>query len=166
MTGFVKQINRSNGGLPKYPVLDAVRLEALGVAGDRHNNPLVHGGPEKAVLLIAAEFIEELAARGYPVVYGSLGENLTVSGMDPQSWRAGQRYSVGDEAIIEFTKLRQPCLNLDVYGPSIKAELYDSLCELGDYKSPRWARGGFYARVLKAGVMIAGAPVELLSDAA
>jgi len=166
MTGIVRQISRSNGGVPKYAISGAVKVEAQGVAGDRHNNPRIHGGPDKAVLLISAEFVEELSAKGYPVVYGSLGENLTVSGMDPQSWRSGQRYSVGDEVIVELTKLRQPCLNLDVYGPSIKAELYDSLCKSGDYTSPCWARGGFYARVLKPGLVIAGASITLLSDVA
>jgi MOSC domain-containing protein YiiM len=166
MAGVLKQISRSNGGVPKQAISGPVSVDASGVVGDRHNNPLVHGGPNKAVLLISAEFIEELAAKGYPVVYGSLGENLTISGLDPHSLRSGQRYSVGDEVIIELTKLRQPCLNLDVYGPSIKAELFDSQCESGDYRSPRWARGGFYARVLKPGFLIAGAPVVLLSDVA
>jgi len=166
MAGFVKQISRSGGGMPKYAVSGAVRLESLGIAGDRHNNPLIHGGAKKAVLLISAEFIEELASKGYPVVYGSLGENLTVSGMDPQSLRSGQLYSVGDGAIIELTTLRQPCVNLDVYGPSIKGELYDAQCRAGDYTSPRWGRGGFYARVIKPGIVTAGARVELLSDVA
>lgn len=166
MTPFVKQISRSNGGLPKYPISGPVRLESSGISGDRQRNTAIHGGPDKAVLLVSAELVDELSEKGYPVVYGSLGENLTVSGFDLQMWRAGQRYSIGDDAIIELTKLRQPCLNLDVFGAPIKQELYDAQCRAGDYTSPRWARGGFYARVLKPGLVIAGAPMELLSDIA
>ena len=54
----------------------------------------IHGGPKKAVLMASAEFIDALAARGFPVACGAIGENLTVSGLDPHMWRAGQRYRV------------------------------------------------------------------------
>src|SRR5579862_1967080 len=94
--GTLIQINRSNGGLPKRAVASSVLIGADGVEADRHRNMLVHGGPDKAVLMVAAEFIDALAARGFPVSYGALGENLTVAGFDPHLWRAGQRYRIGD----------------------------------------------------------------------
>ena len=53
MQGSVVQVNISNGGVPKYPVLQA-HLTPHGVEGDRHNNTQIHGGPRQAVLLIAA----------------------------------------------------------------------------------------------------------------
>jgi MOSC domain-containing protein YiiM len=153
------QISRSNGGMPKRAVEGPVTIGYEGVEGDWHRNPKYHGGPDKAILMIAAEVVADLAARGYPVYPGAMGENLTVAGLDPQNWRAGQRYRVGDDVVIELTSLRQPCLQLDVYGPAIKDEVYDASCNRGDATSSRWARGGFYARVIQTGVVTAGAPV-------
>lgn len=151
MQGILKQINRSNGGMPKRAIPQPVLVDVTGVEGDRHRNMRVHGGPKKAVLMIAAEVVDDLAARGFPVCYGALGENLTVSGMDPHAWRSGQRYRIGEDVIIELTTLREPCSNLDVYGPSIKTE---------------WSHGGIYARVIHPGLLVQGAPVTLESDLA
>jgi MOSC domain-containing protein YiiM len=164
--GVLKQINRSPGGLPKRAIQGPVMLSEASVEGDSWRSPLIHGGPEKAVLMASAEFVDTLAARGFPVFYGALGENLTVSGLDPHMWRTGQRYRVGPDAVIEFTTLRTPCLNLDIYGPQIKSELYDQRCHAGDITSPRWAHGGFYARVIRPGMIQAGDAVVLESDVA
>lgn len=166
MMGILKQINRSPGGLPKRAVAGPVMLSEVSVEGDQWRNLVVHGGPRKAVLMASAEYIDGLAERGYPVFYGAIGENLTVSGMDPHMWRAGQRYRVGRDAVIELTTLRGPCSNLDVYGPAIKAELYDARCKAGDVTSGRWGHGGFYARVMRPGVIQAGDAVILESDVA
>ncbi|MGD1072400.1 MAG: MOSC domain-containing protein [Bryobacteraceae bacterium] len=160
------QISRSNGGLPKRAIAQPVMMDAAGVEGDCHRDLRHHGGPDKAVLMIAAELIDALAARGFPVCYGALGENLTVSGLDPHFWRAGQRYRIGEDAVIELTELRTPCTNLHVYGPPIKAELYDAQCNAHDVNSPHWAHGGFYARVIRPGLLSVGAPVILQSDLA
>jgi MOSC domain-containing protein YiiM len=166
MRGILKQINRSNGGLPKRAVAVPVMLGFLGIEGDLHRNMKLHGGPDKAVLMIAAELIDALGAMGYPVVYGSLGENLTVASLDPHLWRQGQRYRVGEDAVVELTTLREPCAHLDAFGPSIKAEVYDARCKMGDVGSPKWANGGFYARVVRPGLLVPGAPVILQSDVA
>jgi MOSC domain-containing protein YiiM len=166
MTGILKRINRSNGGLPKLAIEGPVMLDSSGIEGDRHRNLAVHGGPEKAVLMIAAELIDVLAAEGFPLCYGALGENLTVTGFDPHMWRSGQRYRIGQDALIELTKLRTPCSNLHVYGLSLGARLYDSRCKAGDIASPHWAHGGFYGRVIRGGLIAAGAPVALESEAA
>lgn len=166
MTGILKQINRSPGGLPKRAVHGPVMLSEVSVEGDRCRNTVVHGGPKKAVLMASAEFIDELAERGFPVFYGAIGENLTVSGLDPHMWRSGQRYRIGQEAVIELTTLRTPCSNLDVYGPDIKSELYDAQCKAGNIASPRWAHGGFYAWVVRPSMIQAGDAVVLESDIA
>jgi MOSC domain-containing protein YiiM len=166
MQGFLKQISRSHGGLPKRAVAEPVMMDATGIEGDSQRDLRYHGGPNKAVLMIAAELVDALAARGFPICYGALGENLTVSGFDPHLWRAGQRYRIGEDAVIELTRLRSPCHNLDVYGISIKAELFDKQCKEDDLTSPHWAHGGFYARVVRPGLLSTGAPVILESDVA
>jgi MOSC domain-containing protein YiiM len=141
-----------------------VMIGSAGVEGDRQRDLRFHGGPDKAILMIATELIEDLKARGFPVCPGAMGENFTVSGLDPHRWRAGQRYRAGSDVVIELTTLRRPCLNLDVYGPEIKADLFDAACRRGDTESPKWAYGGFYARVIRTGILVAGAPVVLEFD--
>lgn len=149
MEGTILQINVSPGGLPKRPIPEG-ELTLEGVVGDSWAHPRIHGGPEKAVLLLNAETIDELAARGYPVFYGALGENLTTRGLDRRALRIGQQLRAG-EALIEITRIRVPCTSLDVYGEQLKKEIYDARVKAGDAESPRWGMSGFYARVLRPG---------------
>jgi len=160
--GRLLQINTSKGGLPKVPVAEPVQLSHVGVPGDMQRNLKYHGGPDKAVLMLASEVLDELRAKGFPVVAGSLGENLTVAGIDPKNWRSGQRWRVGD-AVIELTTLRQPCKHLYPYGTKIGKELWQKGAVPG---SEVWGFGGFYARVVQAGEIAEGAPVLLVSDVA
>jgi MOSC domain-containing protein YiiM len=125
-------------------------LTPLGLAGDACAHPAIHGGPMQAVLLITSESIDDLKARGYPVFYGALGENLTTRGLDRRQLRIGQQLRAGG-ALIEITKIRGPCASLDIYGPSIKQEIYDKQVKAGDPTSPRWGMSGFYARVVQSG---------------
>ena len=166
MNVFLTQISRSNGGIPKRAVTGPVALLPSGVEGDRQRNLRFHGGPDKAVLMIAAEVLEGLAMKGFKVAGGALGENLTVAGIDPRGWRAGQRWRLGEEPVIELTTLRVPCSHLHIYGLGVGRHLYDAACKAGDPSSPVWAFGGFYARVVRPGLLVEGAPVTLLSDSA
>ncbi|HWQ53263.1 MAG TPA: MOSC domain-containing protein [Bryobacteraceae bacterium] len=149
--GTVIQISVSPGGLPKRAVREAF-LGPLGFEGDGHAHPRIHGGPDKAVLVVTAETVDELAALGFPVYYGALGENLTVRGLDRQWFRSGQQYRVG-LSVIEFTTVRIPCRQLDVYGPSMQREIWDAQVAAGDPASPHWGMSGFYGRVLTPGMV-------------
>jgi MOSC domain-containing protein YiiM len=165
MTGRIIQINISPGGIPKRPVLQA-NLTPHGVEGDAWNHPNVHGGPRQAVLIIAAESIEELVARGYPLYPGALGENLTTRGLDRRQLRIGQRLRAGAAAILEITKLRVPCATIEVYGPMIGRDVYDKQVKAGDPTSPRWGLGGFYAAVVRPGAVQVNDPITIESTLA
>jgi MOSC domain-containing protein YiiM len=165
MQGVVLQVNTSPGGIPKWPV-PAASLTVFGLEGDAYAHPGIHGSPEQAVLIVCAETVERLIDRGYPLFYGGLGENLTTRGLDPRFLRSGQRYRIGTEAVIELTRVRRPCATLDVYGPSIESEIFDSAVKAGDTTSPRWALSGFYARVVQPGLIRAGDPIILLDELA
>ena len=164
MTGTIVQVSISRGGIPKRPVAEVV-LTHQGLEGDGHAHPEIHGGSQKAVLLMTAETIDELVALGYPVFYGAMGENLTTRGIDRRLLRAGQRYRAGS-AIIELTRIRVPCSSQDVYGPAIKDAVYDPRVGAGDITSPRWAMSGFYAAVVRSGVVRASDDIVLVSELA
>jgi MOSC domain-containing protein YiiM len=147
--GTIIQVNTSFGGLPKRPIALGV-IGPLGIEGDFHAHPQFHGGPRKAVLIIASEVVDELTARGFPLFYGALGENLTTRGLAIRDIRVGDEIRAGS-ALLEVTEPRGPCSQLDIYGPSLKRDLTDDQVRAGDYTSPRWGMSGFYARVLSPG---------------
>lgn len=160
MTGSVVQINISPGGIPKRPILEA-EVTIAGIRGDGWSHPDIHGGPNQALLLITAEGIDELVALGYPLFAGALGENLTTMGLDRRRLRMGQRYRAG-EVFLELTKRRAPCVTLNVYGPGIQRAIFDEQVKAGDPSSPRWGLSGFYARVLRGGIIRPNDPIALI----
>lgn len=162
MTGSIVQINISPGGIPKRPIAEA-EVTPQGIRGDSWAHPQIHGGPNKAVLLITSEGLDELIAQGYALYAGALGENLTTSGLDRRQIRLGQRYRVGD-VVLEISKMRVPCATLDVYGPSIKQAIYDEQVKAGDASSPRWGLAGFHARVLRGGLIRPKDIIELIDQ--
>ena len=162
MTGSILQINISPGGVPKRAIAEAT-VSPAGIVGDSWAHPDIHGGPRQALLLIAAESIEELIALGFPLFFGALGENLTTHGLDRRQMRFGQRYRIGD-VLIELTKMRGPCSTLDVYGPGIHRALYDAQVKAGDASSPRWGLSGFYATVVRGGVIRPGDRIALVDQ--
>lgn len=162
MTGSIVQISISPGGIPKRAIAEGV-VTPIGIRGDSWAHPEIHGGPNQALLLITSEGIEELVAQGYPLFSGALGENLTIHGLDRREMRLGQRYRAG-EVLLELTKMRSPCITLDVYGPSIKQAIYDARVKAGDPSSPRWGSAGFYARVLRGGSLRSNDIISLVDQ--
>ena len=159
----VLQINISPGGVPKRPIPDGV-VTPLGIAGDEHAHPQVHGGPRKAILLITSEGIGELKEQGFPLYHGALGENLTTRGLDRRAVRVGQRYRIGD-ILVEITKVRAPCETLNAY-PGIQKAIYDQEVKAGNPVSPLWGLSGFYASVLQTGTIHPGDPIQLVDETA
>jgi MOSC domain-containing protein YiiM len=149
--------------LPKFAVASSA-LSKLGLAGDGHRNTQVHGGPRQAVLIVTLEGIEELKAAGFQLYPGAMGENITSKGLDRRAFRPGQRYRVGSEVILEITKPRAPCSNLNVYSNHLGAAVYDAKVKKGDASSPHWGLGGFYASVVREGVLHPGDPILFLDQ--
>lgn len=106
--GRVVQVNVSPGGVPKLPV-DEAWVDRLGLAGDRHNEPTVHGGPYRAVCLYGMEAIERVRSEGHPIQAGGVGENLTTSGIEWSEQPAGTRVEIGDVLVLELTTPTAPC---------------------------------------------------------
>jgi len=164
MPASILQINVSPGGVPKLPISKG-EVTPLGLAGDGLNNPQIHGGPRKALLLVTSEGIEELKAAGFPLYNGALGENLTTQGLDRRGLRIGQRYRIG-QVLIEITKVRSPCDTLTPYGTGIQKAVYDKEVKANDPTSERWGLSGFYASVIHPGTIHPGDSITLIEESA
>ncbi len=94
-TGRIASINLSHGGVPKLPVEQAL-VRRIGIDGDSHNEPEpLHGGPLQAVLIYSTEAIARVAADGHGAFPGAYGENLTLEGLELDSFRAGDLLRIG-----------------------------------------------------------------------
>jgi len=164
MEGTIVQVNISPGGLPKREIAEGL-ITPLGLEGDRHAHPQIHGGPRKAILLIAAEVVDDLSDRGFPLFYGAMGENLTTRGIDVRDLRIGDRLRAGG-ATLEITQPRGPCTALDIYGTSLKGEIYDKQVKALDHTSPHWGMSGFYASVVQPGPVGPGDIIALVATLA
>ena len=113
---------------------DAVRLVAgFGVEGDAHRGPTVKHRSRVArdasvpnlrqIHLIHVELLDELAASGFDVAPGELGENLTTRGIPLLDLPTGARLRIGDEAVIELTGLRTPCVQIDRFQKGLLARV-------------------------------------------
>ena len=102
----------------------AIRLVAgHGVAGDAHAGATVKHRSRVAknpaepnlrqVHLIAAETLDALREHGFDVAPGAIGENITTRGIDLFALPEGARLSLGSNAVVEITGLRNPCVQLD-----------------------------------------------------
>ncbi|AVZ76810.1 MOSC domain-containing protein [Streptomyces lunaelactis] len=108
------------------PNRDSITLLAgLGVAGDVHAGVTVKHRSRVAqdptqpnlrqVHLIHQELFAELAEAGFEVAPGDLGENITTSGIDLLALPTGTVLRLGEEAVVEVTGLRNPCLQIDAF---------------------------------------------------
>ena len=145
--------------------IDEGYISPLGIEGDLHAHPEIHGGPRKAVLIIASEVVERLKQSGYPLFYGAMGENLTTRGLEIRDIRIGDQIRAGG-ALLEITQPRGPCSALDVYGESLRAEVYDRNVKERDHTSPRWGMSGFYASVVVPGLVRPGDAIMVVAKLA
>jgi MOSC domain-containing protein YiiM len=155
--GTIVQVSISSGGVPKLPVTEGLVTD-LGIAGDGHDNPEAHGGPERALCLFAMERIEAMAAEGHPIGAGSAGENVTVRGIEWDLVVPGARLRLGADVLVEITRYTTPCkTNARWFKGGDFNRMHQNLF-------PGFSRT--YARVLSGGVVRPGDPVELLPPAA
>lgn len=149
---YLYQINISDGGVPKRPVLEAVITKA-GVEGDRQQNLQVHGGPDRAVCLYSQDLIERLQDEGHLIEAGSSGENLTLAGLEWEKLRPGDRLQVGPEVQLEIMSYTTPC------DKNAQWFLDRDYKRVSQKKNPGWSR--LYTKVLREGVVRPGDEVVL-----
>lgn len=106
--GRVVQVNVSPGGVPKHPVTSA-HVGRFGLVGDAQAHRGVHGGPHRAVCLLAVEVIRRVAAEGHPIRPGSVGENLTTEGVELALLPPGTRLQFAGGLELEISAPANPC---------------------------------------------------------
>jgi MOSC domain-containing protein YiiM len=97
-----------------------------------------------------------LAAAGFEVEPGALGENITTRGLDLLALPLGTVLGLGYEALVAVTGLRNPCVQLDEYQAGLlKAVAYRD----GDGTLIR--KVGIMAVVLAGGIVSPDMPVTV-----
>lgn len=139
MTARIFHLAISDGGAPKLAIREGVVGE-VGLEGDRQKHTKIHGGPLRALCLYSLELIEKLQAEGHPIYPGSVGENVTISGLPWSTLATGTRLRLGDEVEVELTTEADPCKNI---GASFIDRQFKRLEAPGEM---RW-----YCKVLKGG---------------
>lgn len=146
MAATLVQVNVSNGGMPKLPVLLA-RVTAAGVEGDWQANRKYHGGPDRAICLYSEELYAWLRGQGVKVGNGDVGENFTTRGLDLQALANGDRLQVGGDegCVVEITKVRVPCFQLKKWDATLPQLIV--------------GRSGWMAKVVRGGTVRPGDPI-------
>ena len=155
--GVVASVNANSGGVPKPPV-DKADVGVLGLVGDGHHHPDIHGGPTAAVCLYPQEAVERVRADGHQAFPGSYGDNLTLLGVDWTRLRAGDRLELGEAdagVLLELTQYAAPCDTQERWFTGRR------IARISHKLHPDDAR--WYARVLREGPVAPGMPVRVLA---
>ena len=132
MNGVVIAVSaKARHGVDK-PNRDVVRLiVGEGVEGDAHCGTTVKHRSRwrrdptqpnrRQVHLLHAELHDELAAKGFALTPGLMGENITTRGVDLLGLPKGAIVRLGLDAVVEITGLRNPCYQLDELQPRLMA---------------------------------------------
>ncbi len=121
----------------KEPVRGRVAARGVNLDGDEQADRKVHGGPDKAVYAYAVEDYQWWATElGAPLEPGTMGENLTLTGVDVTGAVVGERWAIGS-AVFEVCQPRAPCAKLGL--------------RMGDARFPKLfaaaGRPGAYVRI-------------------
>ncbi|MFF5426564.1 MULTISPECIES: MOSC domain-containing protein [unclassified Streptomyces] len=149
------------------PNREAVTLLAgLGVEGDVHAGETVRHRSRVAqdptqpnlrqVHLIHAELFEEVAGAGFEVAPGDLGENITTRGVDLLALPTGTRLHLGEEAVVEVTGLRNPCVQIDRFRSGLLKQVLGR-----DENGEVVRKAGIMSVVLTGGEVRPGDPIRV-----
>jgi MOSC domain-containing protein YiiM len=108
------------------------------------------------VCLYAMEAIGHLRAEGHPIAPGSIGENVTVEGLDWSAVVPGCHLLLGETVLLQVTRYTSPCLNIT------RAFKDGDYARVSHTRHPGWSR--VYARVLATGSIRQGDAVRVLDE--
>ena len=161
-TARVISVSRDDEHRFTKPPRESITLVAgLGVEGDAHFGATVQhlsrvrrdpSQPNlRQVHLIHRELFDEVTAEIAP---GELGENVTTEGVDLLGLPRGTRLRLGDEAVVELTGLRNPCVQIDRFEPGLLKQVVGT-----DAEGATVRKAGVMAVVITGGVVRPGDPI-------
>lgn len=167
MSALVIAVSRSATHDFSKPSRESIRLLAgLGVEGDAHlgvtvkHRSRVARDPSQPNLrqihLIHAELHDELREAGFVVSAGQMGENVTTRGLDLLALPQGTLLHLGEQAIVEVTGLRNPCVQLDRFQPGLMAATLAH-----DAQGTLIRKAGIMGVVKSGGVVRVGDPIRV-----
>ena len=133
-SGSVAAVARSDRHGFSKTVIDGVHIiQNHGVEGDAHAGETVKHrsrvavDPEqpnlRQVHLIHCELFADLAADGFDIVPGELGENITTRGIDLLGLPRHTILCIGETVKLEVTGLRNPCRQIEAHAPGLLAKV-------------------------------------------
>jgi MOSC domain-containing protein YiiM len=121
---------------PMQLVPTATLITGVGLEGDKH----AVAASDRQVLLADREALDAVGVRP-----GTIKENLTVEGLNVMELPVGSRLHLGTSAVLEITKVCEPCFRMDEIREGLKQELE--------------GRRGMVSRVIQGGSIQVGDPI-------
>jgi MOSC domain-containing protein YiiM len=156
---------RESHRFSKTPRLWINLLAGLGVEGDAHAGNTVQHRSRVArdpmqpnlrqVHLLHTELLEELAARGFRVGPGDIGENILTSGVDLLNLPTDTILQIGGSS-LRITGLRNPCMQLDRFQPGLMAATLER-----DTNGNLIRKAGVMSVVMTGGEIRGGDPIAV-----
>lgn len=167
MRATVVAVHRSSThSFSKPTVAEIELLEGLGVRGDAHSGTTVkhrsrvRADPDqpnlRQVHLLPQELLDEIAAAGFTLNPGDLGENVLTRGIDLIDLPKGTRLRLGDDAEIEITGLRNPCAQIEQFQTGLLSQVVGK-----DEMGKIVRRAGVMSFVLAGGIVRPGDPITI-----
>jgi MOSC domain-containing protein YiiM len=123
---------------PMQLVSTATLITGIGMKGDKH----AEARSDRQLLLADKEALDAVG-----VTPGTIKENLTVEGLNVMGLPVGTRVRLGGNAVLEITKVCEPCFRMDEIRNGLRAELE--------------GRRGMVSRVVQGGTIHVGDPVTI-----
>jgi len=137
----------------KTAVDGPTHIDGVLVDGDAQANTVHHGGRDQAVYAYdRASYDWWERERDQRLPNGFFGENLTLAGVDVDGARIGETWRIGKDLELEVRAPRIPCAKLDW---RMQDTFTATFLQAG--------RPGAYLRIVTAGSVRAGDPVEVVS---
>lgn len=148
-------------GFSKQSVEVVKCIAGAGIEGDAHcgatvkHRSRVAANPDqpnlRQVHLLQAELLQELNAKGFEVLPGSLGENMTTTGIDLMGLPRGAVLQFEGGVRLMITGLRNPCSQIEAFRASLLKEVVNR-----DSQGNLVRRAGVMAVVETGGTLIRG----------
>ena len=161
MNSKIFQINKKPNiqgepGLPKVST-ETATVTKLGIQDDYNNFRSNKKGndPKMALMLLSYDIISQLNEEGWPVKSGDLGENIMIEGIHYSDFAPKNQYKIGNVE-IEISFVCDPCMTLQNLP-------YIGKKNINSFIKALMGRRGWYAKVLKAGIIQKGDPLTIIS---